>query len=324
MTSRITSGSGSRRFVKNCTVLQGSRRLLVSVELVRDTDRKQDATIGGEFPRIIHRTWKTVDVPARWADGASSCRDVNPDHHYCHWTDDELEKFIGVEYGWFLPTYRRYTYNIQRVDAARYFLLYHYGGVYIDLDLVCRRPFVEILAGKAVSTSSSLSKNDDDNDDVVFVETLPVGVTNEFLAVRRAGDPFMRDVFNGLMSNADTYYFFPYPTIMFSTGPMYLSHQLWHMQETAAKTATGNGNGNRNGTRARIIERRLFEREYFQHLVGSSWHRWDGMIIWTFFRFRYAFLAAGVVLVVCIVFAVIHRQRFNVRKRRRPCDCRHC
>lgn len=42
-------------------------------------------------------------------------------------------------YPWFLPTYLAYPYHIQRVDAIRYFLLYHYGGVYIDLDMGCRK-----------------------------------------------------------------------------------------------------------------------------------------------------------------------------------------
>lgn len=27
-----------------------------------------------------------------------------------------------------------YPYSIQRVDVLRYFLLHHYGGIYIDLD----------------------------------------------------------------------------------------------------------------------------------------------------------------------------------------------
>ncbi len=39
----------------------------------------------------------------------------------------------------FLPTYLAYPYQIQRADAIRYFILYHHGGVYIDLDMGCRK-----------------------------------------------------------------------------------------------------------------------------------------------------------------------------------------
>ena len=40
-------------------------------------------------------------------------------------------------YPWFLPTYRSYPYDIQRVDVLRYFILHHHGGIYIDLDMGC-------------------------------------------------------------------------------------------------------------------------------------------------------------------------------------------
>jgi len=37
-------------------------------------------------------------------------------------------------YLWFLETFDAYPYPIQRADAIRYFVLHHYGGIYIDLD----------------------------------------------------------------------------------------------------------------------------------------------------------------------------------------------
>ena len=35
-----------------------------------------------------------------------------------------------------MHAYDRYKYPVQRVDAARYFLMLHYGGIYMDLDNV--------------------------------------------------------------------------------------------------------------------------------------------------------------------------------------------
>jgi mannosyltransferase OCH1-like enzyme len=40
-------------------------------------------------------------------------------------------------YLWFLETFDSYPYPIQRADAIRYFVLHHFGGIYIDLDDVC-------------------------------------------------------------------------------------------------------------------------------------------------------------------------------------------
>lgn len=44
--------------------------------------------------------------------------------------------FIATEYPWFLSTYDSYSFPIQRVDTVRYFILRHYGGIYMDLDNV--------------------------------------------------------------------------------------------------------------------------------------------------------------------------------------------
>ena len=50
-------------------------------------------------------------------------------------------ELIATEYPWFLTTFDNYTQPIQRADAIRYFVLSHYGGIYIDLDDVRpRRP----------------------------------------------------------------------------------------------------------------------------------------------------------------------------------------
>ncbi len=50
------------------------------------------------------------------------------------WTDEKSREFIKAEYPWFLDTFDGYPHPIQRSDAIRYFVLAHYGGVYIDLD----------------------------------------------------------------------------------------------------------------------------------------------------------------------------------------------
>nr|KAG5701406.1 hypothetical protein BaRGS_032738 [Batillaria attramentaria] len=49
-----------------------------------------------------------------------------------------MRELIANNYSWFLADYDSYRYNIQRVDSARYFILHHFGGVYMDLDISCR------------------------------------------------------------------------------------------------------------------------------------------------------------------------------------------
>ena len=65
---------------------------------------------------------------------------MHPGWEYKFWTDDTARAFIAKEYSWFLDTYDGYPYPIQRADALRYFAVYHYGGVYADMDLQVHHP----------------------------------------------------------------------------------------------------------------------------------------------------------------------------------------
>ena len=71
---------------------------------------------------------------------------MNRGFAYCLWTDKELDSFVASEYDWLLSIYHGYTYPIQRWDMVRYFLLYHYGGTYADLDAQCRTPLSVIFS----------------------------------------------------------------------------------------------------------------------------------------------------------------------------------
>jgi hypothetical protein len=53
-----------------------------------------------------------------------------------------------------LKTYDGYRFPVQRVDAVRYFLLLHYGGIYLDLDNV--RLHLSILAVTSLTYSTGL------------------------------------------------------------------------------------------------------------------------------------------------------------------------
>ncbi|KAF8760201.1 Glycosyltransferase sugar-binding region containing DXD motif [Rhizoctonia solani] len=87
----------------------------------------------------------TDTLPERWQAVSKTCRDMMPDYEYMLWTDQASDDFIAEHYSWFLPTFRAYTYPIQRADAIRYFVLHHYGGVYLDLDVGCNRRLDPLL-----------------------------------------------------------------------------------------------------------------------------------------------------------------------------------
>lgn len=66
---------------------------------------------------------------------------------YMLWTDESAHDFMEQHYPSFLQMYDSYKYNIQRADSIRYFLLDHFGGIYMDLDIGCRRRMDSLIQG---------------------------------------------------------------------------------------------------------------------------------------------------------------------------------
>ena len=66
---------------------------------------------------------------------------LNPNWKFLLWTDEDNRELIASHYPDFLGTYDNYTVPMKRVDAIRLFYVHHFGGLYIDLDFACLKPF---------------------------------------------------------------------------------------------------------------------------------------------------------------------------------------
>ncbi|KAL2017365.1 hypothetical protein VTK56DRAFT_2288 [Thermocarpiscus australiensis] len=102
-------------------------------------------------PKIIHQVFHNWHdpgndtLPPDWDALRRNCINLNPDFEFKLWTENTSREFIEAEYPWFLRTYDSYRYPVQRVDAVRYFLLLHYGGIYMDLDNGCKADLTPLL-----------------------------------------------------------------------------------------------------------------------------------------------------------------------------------
>ncbi|CAI7485028.1 BAD_collapsed_G0055920.mRNA.1.CDS.1 [Saccharomyces cerevisiae] len=205
------------------------------------------------IPKIIHQTYKTEDIPEHWKEGRQKCLDLHPDYKYILWTDEMAYEFIKEEYPWFLDTFENYKYPIERADAIRYFILSHYGGVYIDLDDGCERKLDPLLAFPAFLRKTS-----------------PLGVSNDVMgSVPR--HPFFLKTLKSL-KHYDKYWFIPYMTIMGSTGPLFLS-VIWKQYKRWGIP--------KNGT-VRILQPAYYKMHsysFFSITKGSSWHLDDAKLM---------------------------------------------
>lgn len=169
------------------------------------------------------------------------------------WTDATARDFIQLEYPWFLETFDSYPFNIQRADALRYFVLAHYGGIYIDLDDGCQRRLDPLLAYPAWVR-----------------RTKPTGISNDVMGAVPQ-HPFFVEVIDSLQRYKKDWVS-PYVTTMATTGPLFLS-LVWRHYNKVERY---------DEERVRI----LFPDSYmshswsfFTHHLGNSWHQSDAQLL---------------------------------------------
>lgn len=98
------------------------------------------------IPRLLHQTWKTNVPPAELVPYIESWRVHNPGWGYKMWNDTAALSFLEEEYPWFHKHIENFKSGVEKADILRYFILYHFGGVYADLDMECLRPWEPLLA----------------------------------------------------------------------------------------------------------------------------------------------------------------------------------
>ncbi|ORY74105.1 nucleotide-diphospho-sugar transferase, partial [Protomyces lactucae-debilis] len=207
------------------------------------------------IPKIMHRTSQNATIPYGWQSGFDTCVDKNPDWQHMFWTDVNATEFMQTHYESFMTTWHAYEYPIQRVDALRYHLLWHYGGVYADLDVECRSN-LDLLIDSTV------------NDMALLPRTTPIGISNDVMAASK-NHPFFKQLIDGLV-RANIVYPSGYLTVMASTGPMFVNY---HLSKYLSTTHT---------SLVKIISPELYHGgplSFFGHLPGSSWHTHDANIV---------------------------------------------
>jgi len=110
----------------------------------------------GPFPRVLHLLWPTRDfVFAGHAAETEEAgrhvgrlRQLNPGWELRVWTDEDCERLMRSAMPDRLRAWRDLTPKMKRFDAIRPLILHVYGGIYLDVDVECARPFDPLLADR--------------------------------------------------------------------------------------------------------------------------------------------------------------------------------
>ena len=265
--------------------------------------RLRDNSHDREIPKILHHIFLgTADFGpplspekwAKWQANAQTCVDMSPDFEHILWNNSMVLDMLHKHFPAHVENYNSYSYGVQRADAARYFILHKYGGIYIDMDIECKAPLSDVIA--YVTSRRAV---------VGLPENSWHGVTNDLLVSAANHRFFARTIEALAQYNAN--YGLPYATVMYSTGPKFLTARLTEYlqelkQDAAAVDVVVLPLGLSHGSAG-----------MFGHTGGSTWHAADGRILYHILRNPHYAL-----LFVLICFAVIgYTQCSRYFKRRR-------
>jgi mannosyltransferase OCH1-like enzyme len=111
-----------------------------------DTAYTHHLAAAGPIPKIVHQVWVQWPplnkvLPPLFKQWRAQCMALNPDYTFHLWDGSDL-RAIANEHN-MLDLYDSYDANVKRTDMARHLFLQKYGGIYMDLDMVCLRPWSE-------------------------------------------------------------------------------------------------------------------------------------------------------------------------------------
>ena len=95
------------------------------------------------IPKIIWQTYKDpIEILPKYIKNVSETwKNKNPEYKYMYMNDEEARNFVKLEYGnnW-VKIWDSCPLGVMKGDIWRYLIINSYGGIYADLDTVCKDP----------------------------------------------------------------------------------------------------------------------------------------------------------------------------------------
>lgn len=99
------------------------------------------------IPKIIHYCWLSDDpIPESLQNYMKTWKEKLPDYKFIRWSFDNFDKESSK---WVSEAFDNKKYAFA-ADYIRLYSLYHYGGIYLDMDVEVLKPFDKFLSLKTM------------------------------------------------------------------------------------------------------------------------------------------------------------------------------
>lgn len=69
------------------------------------------------------------------------------------WGYEKCENLLKEHYPQYLQLWEDFSQPVMKCDFIRYIILYHYGGIYMDMDMYPAKDFTELLSNREIFTT---------------------------------------------------------------------------------------------------------------------------------------------------------------------------
>lgn len=168
------------------------------------------------IPKIIHQIWigLTPDKHLEWAknnfkESINSWKKYHPNYKYILWTENDIFKMFADKFPDVLEKIKYIKKNdkIIVVDIARLCILYIYGGIYSDLDVIAHRNYDKLL----------------EKDTLIIPKTYPIGYANDLLISNLNNDILFKMISKFKIKN---YIPIRFLRVFLSAGPLYVTKNI--------------------------------------------------------------------------------------------------
>ncbi len=117
------------------------------------------------IPKIFHRIWlpfseNKASIPLSYKKLDSDLLSLHPGWQMIQWKEEEINILIQKYYPEFWPVYSSYDVPIKKHDAARYIIIHHYGGIFLQHSIILNKNIEPLLMGyEAVFSEQSIADN---------------------------------------------------------------------------------------------------------------------------------------------------------------------
>ena len=231
-----------------------------------------------KIPRYIHQIWiSTEEVYENFQTASNACIKFHPNYNYTLWTNEKILQWLEIHYPWFVPVYQSYRYDMQRIDAMKYFVLFHFGGIYLDLDVKCKVPDL-------ITAMIPLDKRVNEPDIIFHMGTEGISANTDILVAKKH-HPFFKLAISQLKS-ANRWFYLYHLTIILSAGPTFLYgiYRQFPIKDGFY-----------------YIPNELFYGKLIEGVGGGTWYGKDSLLLIYFMENKFQSICFLLIMVIIVV-----------------------